>query len=227
MNTPGSRKKLEQLQANKLQNMLVEIYGKNRFYSNKFDKAGFEPSSFSSFEDLSSLPFTRKSELVADQASTGFVANLTYPISSYVRFHQTSGTTGEPLHVLDTVDSWDWWGRCWHQVFVGAGLSAADRIFCAFSFGPFIGFWASVEGARQLGALLVPVGGRSSIDRLRLVQETQCTAMCCTPSYALHLLEAAKQHNFDINELHIRTLVLAGEPGANIPAIKKRINDGW
>ncbi len=223
----GSRKELEHLQADKLQKMLIEIYGKNKFYTSKFDEAGFNPTSFSSFEDLSSLPFTRKNELVADQANTGFAANLTYPMSNYVRFHQTSGTTGEPLHVLDTVDSWDWWGRCWRQVFRGAGLSAEDRIFCAFSFGPFIGFWASVEGARQLGALLVPGGGRSSIDRLRLMQETQCTAICCTPSYALHLLETAKQHHFDMGRLKIRTLVLAGEPGANVPAIKKRINEGW
>ena len=84
-----------------------------------------------------------------------------------------------------------------------------------------------MEGARQLGCLLVPGGGRSSIDRLRLMLETQCTALCCTPSYALHLLEVAKENNFDITELKIRTLVVAGEPGANIPAIKKRINEGW
>ncbi|MFT7461188.1 MAG: phenylacetate-CoA ligase, partial [Planctomycetota bacterium] len=99
--------------------------------------------------------------------------------------------------------------------------------FCAVSFGPFIGFWAAVEGARQLGMLMIPGGGRSSLDRLRLMLDTQCTALCCTPSYALHLLEVAKENDFDIGELKIRILVLAGEPGANIPATKKRINDGW
>jgi phenylacetate-CoA ligase len=223
----GSRKELEQLQASKLQKMLAEIYGKNKFYTNKFDEAGFDPASFSSIKDLSRLPFTRKNELVADQASTGFAANLTYPITDYVRFHQTSGTTGEPLHVLDTIDSWNWWGRCWRRVLLGAGLTTEDRIFCAFSFGPFIGFWGAVEGARQLGTLLIPGGGRSSIARLRLMLETECTALCCTPSYALHLLEVAKEHNFNISALKIHTLVLAGEPGANIPAIKKRINEGW
>jgi len=223
----GSRQELEQLQAGKLQQMLAEIYGKNKFYTDKFDAAGFDPASFTSIEDLSRLPFTRKSELVADQARNGFAANLTYPLSEYVRFHQTSGTTGEPLHVLDTVASWDWWGRCWRAVLKGAGLSAGDRLFCAFSFGPFIGFWGSVEGARQLGVMLVPGGGRSSLDRLRLILETQCTALCCTPSYALHLLEVAKEHDFDISELKIRTLILAGEPGGNVPAIKKRIDEGW
>ena len=223
----SSRKELKTQQVVKLQKMLTEIYGKNKFYTDKFDSAGFDPASFKSMQDLGRIPFTRKNELVADQANNGFAANMTYPFSEYTRFHQTSGTTGEPLHVLDTVDSWDWWGSCWRQVFIGAGLNCDDRVFCAFSFGPFIGFWAAVEGARQLGCLLVPGGGRSSIDRLRLMKETQCTAVCCTPSYALHLLEVAKEHDFDIADLKIRSLVLAGEPGANIPAIKKRINEGW
>jgi phenylacetate-CoA ligase len=223
----NSRVELQQLQVNKLQSMLAEIYGKNRFYTDKLDAAGFDPASFNSIEDLNRLPFTRKSELLADQDNNGFAANMTYPVNAYVRFHQTSGTTAEPLKVLDTVNSWHWWGRCWRKVFVEAGLNSEDRIFCAFSFGPFIGFWGAVEGASQLGALLVPGGGRSSIDRLKLMLDTQCTALCCTPSYAMHLLEVAKEYDFDIGGLKIKTLVLAGEPGANVPAIKKRINEGW
>lgn len=223
----SSRKELQILQQLKLQKMLVEIYGKNKFYTDKFDSVGFDPLSFKSMADLRRIPFTQKKELVADQVNDGFAANMTYLFSEYTRLHQTSGTTGEPLRVLDTADSWDWWGRCWRQVFVAAGLNCDDRVFCAFSFGPFVGFWAAVEGARQLGCLLVPGGGRSSIDRLRLMKEAQCTAVCCTPSYALHLLEVAKENNFDIADLKIKSLVLAGEPGANIPAIKRRINEGW
>ena len=90
-----TRAELEQLQVSKLQSMLVEIYDKNKFYTDKFDQAGFDPASFASIRDLSGIPFTKKSELVADQASNGFAANLTYPLSSYVRFHQTFGTTGD------------------------------------------------------------------------------------------------------------------------------------
>ena len=129
--------------------------------------------------------------------------------------------------MLDTPESWEWWGRCWKQVFSASGVGPNDRIFCAFSFGPFIGFWAAVEGARQLGALLVPGGGRSSLDRLKLMRETGCTVLCCTPSYALHLLDIAAEHDFDISELNVHTTIHAGEPGANIPAIKQRIETGW
>ena len=164
------REQLAELQTQKLQAMLAEIYGKNEFYTVKLGRAGFKPGDLKSLDDLQHLPLTTKTELVEDQAAEGFAANLTYPYSAYTRFHQTSGTTGKPLRVFDTAESWDWWGRCWGHVFSGAGLTAEDRIFCAFSFGPFIGFWAAVEGARHLGAMLVPGGGRSALERLPLMR---------------------------------------------------------
>ena len=54
---------------------------------------------------------------------------------------------------------------------------AADRVFMAFSFGPFVGFWAATEGARQLGALMVPGGGRDSPQRLELMREVGATVL--------------------------------------------------
>lgn len=221
------REKLEALQLAKLQTMLDEIYEKNSLYTKKLRDCGYRPGDFKSLSDLKHLPFTRKTEFTQAQEEDGFACNLTYPLSAYTRLHQTSGTTGKPLRVFDTVDSWDWWGRCWGHVFAGAGVTAADRIFCAFSFGPFIGFWAAVDGARKIGALLVPGGGRSSIERLHLMQETGCTVLCCTPSYALHLIEVARENDFDLSELNIRITIHAGEPGANIPAVKQRIESAW
>lgn len=222
-----SREQLMQLQAAKLRRMLAEINGRNPFYSRKFEEAGFEPGDLRTLDDLSSLPFTNKRELAEAQEADGFACNLTYSLSNYIRLHQTSGTTGRPLRVFDTSQSWDWWGRCWAQVFSAAGVTADDRIFCAFSFGPFIGFWAAVEGARQIGALLVPGGGRSTIERLHFMRETGCTVLCCTPSYALHFIEVAEEHGFDLGDLDIHTLIHAGEAGANIPAVKSRIEAGW
>jgi phenylacetate-CoA ligase len=221
------REQLLELQFRKLQVMLNEIYGQNRFYTAKLNQAGFQPGDLKSLADLRHFPLTGKAELAEDQAANGFAGNLTYPYSAYTRFHQTSGTTGQPLRVFDTAESWDWWGHCWGFVFTGAGVTAEDRIFCAFSFGPYIGFWAAVEGARKIGAMLIPGGGRSSLDRLHLMRETESTVLCSTPTYALHLLEVARDNNFDLGELKIRTTIHAGEPGANVPATKQRIEAGW
>lgn len=221
------REQLRQLQVQKLQTMLAEIYGKNEFYTIKLGRTGFRPGDLKSLNDLEKLPLTTKTELVEDQAANGFAANLTYPVSAYVRFHQTSGTTGKPLRVFDTAESWKWWGRCWGHVLTGAGVTAKDRFFCAFSFGPFIGFWSAVEGSRHIGAMFIPGGGRSSLERLQLMCETGSTVLCCTPTYALHLLEVARENNFDMSDLKIHVTVHAGEPGANVPATKQRIEEGW
>ncbi|MFQ5614813.1 MAG: phenylacetate--CoA ligase family protein [Anaerolineae bacterium] len=222
------REQLARLQLEKLQAMLAEIYGRNGFYTAKFKEAGFQPGDLNSLDDLRSLPLTSKDELVQDQTAEGYAGtNLTYPLSAYTRFHQTSGTTGRPLRVFDTAESWDWWGRCWGYVLAGAGLTAEDIMFAAFSFGPFIGFWAAVEGARYIEALFIPGGGRSSLDRLHLMRETGSTALCCTPTYALHLLEVARENDVDLTGLQVRATIHAGEPGANVPATKKRIEEGW
>lgn len=222
------REALAALQLSKLQAMSAELWGKNRFYTNKWRAAGVEPGDIRSLADLAKLPLTKKSELMDDQAANGpFGTNLTYPIEQYVRLHQTSGTTGVPLKVLDTADSWDWWGRCWAHVLAGSGVNASDRVFLAFAFGPFIGFWAALEGARKLGAVMIPGGGRDSAQRLELMRDTGATVLCCTPTYALRLAEVARETGFDLSAIPMKSTVHAGEPGANIPATKNRIEGAW
>jgi phenylacetate-CoA ligase len=171
---------------------------------------------------------TKKSELVeAAVIDPPFGSNVTFPETAYTRIHQTSGTTGRPLKVVDTEDSWEWWGRCWGYVLAAAGITAEDRLFVPFSFGPFIGFWAAVAGAEQVGALMVPGGGANSAQRLHIMGELGVTAMCCTPTYALHLADVAHTAGVDIKRLPMTTIVTAGEPGALIPAIKRRIETAW
>ncbi|WP_332675489.1 phenylacetate--CoA ligase family protein [Aromatoleum sp.] len=222
------REALAALQLSKLQAMAGELWGRNRFYTNKWRAAGIEPDDIRSLADLAKLPLTKKSELMEDQAANGpFGTNLTYPIEQYVRLHQTSGTTGVPLKVLDTADSWDWWGRCWAHVLAGSGVNASDRVFLAFAFGPFIGFWAALEGARKLGAVMIPGGGRDSAQRLELMRDTGATVLCCTPTYALRLAEVARETGFDLAAIPMKSTVHAGEPGANIPATKRRIEGAW
>ena len=222
------RKALETLQIEKLCSMLEQIYGRNRFYTDKFNAAGIHPDSIQTLDDLKRLPLTSKSELVQAQSDAlPFGSNTTFEESAYSRFHQTSGTTGTPLRVLDTPESWDWWGRCWGYVLAGAGLTENDRLFVPFSFGPFIGFWAAVEGSQNINAMMIPGGGRDSLQRLHLMKELGATAMCCTPTYALRLAEVAQESSFDLSEIPLRTLIHAGEPGANVPATKARIESVW
>jgi phenylacetate-CoA ligase len=216
------------LQLKKLTSLLDVIWDRNRFYTAKLRAAGFEPGDLAAVDDLSGLPFTTKSELLAAQTEGEFLStNCTFPEEAYTRIHQTSGTTGEPLRVYDTAQSWDWWAHCWAHVLTGAGLTGKDRLFLPFSFGPFIGFWAAVGGAEKLGALVISGGGGDSRQRLDLIERFAPTAMSCTPTYALRLAEVAREEGFDPTTSPLRVTVHAGEPGASIPATKARIEREW
>lgn len=174
------------------------------------------------------MPFTTKVELSDDQgANPPYGTNLTFNQGMYTRIHQTSGTTGEPLRWLDTEESWNWWLRCWTAVYRAAGVSPQDRIFFAFSFGPFIGFWSAFEAAQQFGAMAVPGGGMSSYQRAKSILTHDISVVVCTPTYALHLAEVADQDGVNFAQSMVRTTIHAGEPGGSLPGTKQRIEAAW
>lgn len=225
----GSRAWIRGRQTDGLAALLAEVYPANPFYRDRLAAAGIPGDSAPSLERFSdAVPFTTKAELVADQAAhPPYGTNLTCPVERYTRCHQTSGTTGAPLRWLDTPESWDWMVGQWAEVHRAAGVQAGDRVFFAFSFGPFIGFWLAFEAAGRLGALGLPGGGLTSVARLRTLLDHQATVLCCTPTYALHLAEVAAQEDIDLGPSRVRTIIVAGEPGGSIPAVRQRIAERW
>ncbi len=209
--------------------MARELLATNPFVRAKWRAAGVTAAEdLRGWDDFRRLPFTRKREFVDDQAAhPPFGTNLTYPLEHYVRVHQTSGTSGQPIRWLETPASWEWWARCWGFVLRGAGVTETDRVFFPFSFGLFIGFWTGFEGARALGALAIPGGGQDSPTRLAWIDALGVTVLVCTPSYALHLIEVARERSIDVAKSSVRLTVHAGEPGAGIPAVRARIEEGW
>jgi Coenzyme F390 synthetase len=221
------RERLRQWQSERLRLLMMEL-ATNEFYQAKARAAGFELERLERVEDLDALPFTTKAELVEEQtAQPPFGRLLTYPLSSYRYFHQTSGTTGRPLRWLDTQESWDWWTRCWGAVYRAAGIGAGDTVFCAFSFGPFISHWTAIAGAWHVGAMTISGGGMNSEQRLQTLIDNRCTVLISTPTYALHLAEVAGQQGSDLRATSIRRTIHAGEPGASLPAVKRAIETAW
>jgi len=220
---------LRRVQLTRLRDMLEQVAASNPFYRQKWAAAGVDPvRDVRTLDDLAVLPFTTKHELVADQAAhPPFGSNLTFPREKYIRLHQTSGTTGKPLRWLDTDESWNWWARCWATVYRAAGVGPGDRIFFAFSFGPFIGFWSAFEGARTIGALSISGGAQTSQQRLYTLLENDATVLLCTPTYALRLAEVARENHIDVASSSIQRTIHAGEPGASIPATRARIESAW
>lgn len=227
MEKVSSRDAIEKQQLDRLRRMLQTVSPANEFYRRKFSHPGL--GQIDSLDELKRVPFTTKSELVEDQQQhPPYGSNLTFPLERYIRIHQTSGTTGRPMYWLDTDESWNWWADCWKVIFEAAGVGAGDRVFFAFSFGPFIGFWAGWEGARKLGVMAVSGGAQSTAQRLKSIIDCGATVLVCTPTYALHMAAEARKAGMDLaKESAVKITIHAGEPGASIPSTKRMIEESW
>ena len=223
-----ARSAIASSQREQLRRLLAALVPANSFYTQKLSRAGVAAKLRSLDEFSEKFPFTTKQEFAEDQhLHPPFGTNLTFPLERYTRFHQTSGTTGAPLRWLDTPESWNWMVENWIEILRAAGASSGDRVFFAFSFGPFIGFWLAYEAAQRIGCLCLPGGGLSSAARLRVMMENDATVLCCTPTYALRLAEVAAEEKIDLRAARVKTIVVAGEPGGSIPALRARLQELW
>ena len=218
------RPQLHALQLAKLNRLLAETLPRNAFYT---EKLGALRGPLQSLADLHAVPYTFKEELISAPAPGELAANLTFSLEHYVRYHHTSGTRGRPLPVLDTAEDWRWWLEGWQFVLDVAEVHPGDRCLLAFSFGPFIGFWSAHDAAIARGAMVVPSGGMSTLARLELLRTSRASVLFCTPSYALHLAEVGAEHQIPVESLHVRCVIVAGEPGGSIPAVRNQIASAW
>ena len=222
--TQLDRAALAALQLKKLNQLLSDVLNHNAFYQRKLTGC---PRQLNSLDELSALPITTKDELQPATGDDPFAANRTFPLDRYVRCHQTSGTRGRPLVVLDTADDWQWWIEAWQYVLDSADITPSDRVLLAFSFGPFIGFWSAFDALVARGTLVIPGGGLGSLARIELIRSAGVTTLLCTPTYALRLAEVAAEHNINLAPLPVEKIIVAGEPGGSVPATRNRIETAW
>jgi phenylacetate-CoA ligase len=196
--------------------------------TNAFQRGRLRGASVSTLADVRALPFTTKDELLDDQAATPpYGTNLTFGLESYTHLHLTSGTVGERLRVLQTAEDWQATRRCFALVLREAGITAADRVALPFPFGAYLQFWAAAAGVEDVGALALPLGGLEGRERLRAIAEFEATAIVCTPTYALGLIDVALEWGLEDAFASVRAVVCQGEPGASIPAARERIESAW
>ncbi len=227
---PGNALNLRQRQWEKLRTLMYRTAKTDNFNTRRFKEHGIDPFSIHTLEDyIRRIPFTAKGDLLNDRlAHPPFGTNFTEPLDRYTRFCQTTGTaTGQPMAVLDTPASWETMLACWRQVYRAAGIKAGDRIFFAFSFGPFLGFWTAFEAAAR-DCLVLPGGGLSSQARLEMMARYNATALCCTPTYALRLGESiGAPSGVNLDQLSVKRIIVAGEPGGSLPTTRERIRQLW
>ncbi|MBN2438725.1 MAG: phenylacetate--CoA ligase [Deltaproteobacteria bacterium] len=202
------REVLEALQLKRLKQVIQRVYHTVGFYRRVFDEAGVTPDDIKTLDDLKRFPFTTKQDL-RDNYPFGMFA---VPMSSVVRLHASSGTTGRSTVVGYTKRDIDTWSELMARCFVAAGLTKNDIIHNAYGYGLFTGGLGAHYGAEKLGASVIPISGGNTKRQIMILQDFGPTAICCTPSYALNLAEQGKAMGIDMKALNLRVGVFGAEP---------------
>ena len=202
------REVLEALQLKRLKQVVQRVYHTVGFYRRVFDEAGVTPDDIKTLDDLKRFPFTSKQDL-RDNYPFGMFA---VPMSSVVRLHASSGTTGRSTVVGYTKRDIDTWSELMARCFVAAGLTKNDIIHNAYGYGLFTGGLGAHYGAEKLGASVIPMSGGNTKRQIMILQDFGPTAICCTPSYALNLAEQGKAMGIDMRSLKLRVGIFGAEP---------------
>ncbi|MEJ2719388.1 MAG: AMP-binding protein, partial [Deltaproteobacteria bacterium] len=223
------REALQELQLGRFREQMQYVYDRSPFYRRKFDEARIRADDIRTLDDIQHVPFTVKEELRESQAEHPPWGDfLCVPPESAVRAFQTSGTTGMPVKIL--VNKTDWTVNFYEQFMHfmhGYGITTADVLFVPFHFGLHIAWWGFSTTLGQHGVLIIPGGGQSTRDRIKNIFEWQATAVCGTPTYMVYLGETAREMGTPLTESKVKTVVVAGEPGATVPSTRKIIEELW
>jgi phenylacetate-CoA ligase len=202
------REVLEALQLKRLQQVVQRVYHTVGFYRAAFEEAGVKPDDIKSLGDLAKFPFTTKQDL-RDNYPFGLFA---VPMTSVVRLHASSGTTGRSTVVGYTKRDIDIWSELMARCFAAAGLNKNDIIHNAYGYGLFTGGLGAHYGAERLGASVIPMSGGNTKRQIMILQDFGPTAICCTPSYALNLAEQGRAMGVDMRSLKLRVGIFGAEP---------------
>ena len=208
---------LHELQLHRLKNIVRLCYDGVRLYRHRMDTHSFKPDLIRSLDDIRHLPFTIKSDL-RDNYPFGLFAS---PMSEVVRLHASSGTTGKPTVVAYTRDDIEVWSSVMVRSFAACDLGAGDIIQNAYGYGLFTGGLGAHYGAEALGATVIPISGGNTDRQIMIMADFSVTAICCTPSYFLHIIERASELGVDLRSLPIRAGVFGAEPWTQ--AMRERI----
>jgi len=203
-----SRGDLETLQLERLKTQAANVYEKVPFYRQRFMEQGVTPQAIRSLADLAKLPFTYKRDF-RDNYPLGLAA---VPKERIVRIHASSGTTGKPTVVAYTAGDIDTWSEVMARTITAGGVTKHDVVHNAYGYGLFTGGLGFHYGAERIGATVIPVSGGVTKRQIMLMQDLGSTVLCCTPSYALYLAEAAQEMGVDLRETALRVGIFGAEP---------------
>ncbi|MFH1787022.1 MAG: phenylacetate--CoA ligase [archaeon] len=200
---------IKKLQLQRIKKSVKHCYDNVPLYKRRLKEAGIMPSGIKKLEDVSKLPFTVKTDL-RDHYPYGILA---VPTDRINRFHASSGTTGKPTVVSYTRKDLDDWYELMARCYACTGATSKDIVQNSYGYGLFTGGLGFHGGAERLGCAVIPVATGNTKRQLMIMKDMQSTVLCCTPSYALYLAEAAKADGIDPKkDLAIKRGIFGAEP---------------
>ena len=203
-----SREDMTKLQSERLAATVKHCYETVPFYKRKMDERGVKPEDIKSIKDVTKLPFTTKYDL-RDEYPFGLQA---VPMDKIRRIHASSGTTGKPVVGTYTQADLDMWAECVARVFAVGDIGPGDVVQVSYGYGLFTGGLGAHDGAAKLGAIQLPTSAGNSEKQIMMMQDMGTAAICCTPSYALHLAEVIEKNKVDVSKLKLRVGFFGAEP---------------
>jgi phenylacetate-CoA ligase len=181
-----------------------------------------DPDAIKTFDDVKKIPFTDKEELRRYQEMDPYPygGTLGVAIQEVTTFRQTSGTTGKPVYVPESYESWQWRIEAWCHILYMAGFRPRHRIFLPFVYNVYVAFWEGHYAAEKVGCELVPGGGLDTKGRIHKILEIKANAMMNTPTYGLHIAEEAKNMGIDPASFGLERMLCAGEPMPSATRLK-------
>jgi phenylacetate-CoA ligase len=202
------REQLRQLQSTRLRNMIRRAYEHVELFRQRMQRRGLKPDDIRDVEDLPRLDFTVKADL-RDTYPFGLFAS---PMNEIVRLHASSGTTGKPIVVAYSQSDIDVWTNVITRSLASYGLDCGDIIQNSYGYGLFTGGLGLHYGAEALGATVIPTSGGNTDRQIMVMKDFGVSAISCTPSYFLHIIERAEEIGVDLRQLPLRVGVFGAEP---------------
>ena len=200
---------LKKLQLDMLQKLIAKLYKENGFYRARMDQKGVKPEDIKCLEDITKLPFMYKQDLRDNYPTKMF----TVPNDQIVRYHVSSGTTGKPTLVGYTRNDLDYWAEALARSLTSCGITNEDTMQVSYGYGLFTGGIGAHYGAERVGATVLPTGTGNTERQIELMQDLGVTAIACTPSYFIHMIDVAKEKGIDFaKDTKLRKAFLGAEP---------------
>jgi len=220
------REKLVQIELKNFRNILGYAKKHTPFIKKKY--RDISPEEIRTIDDVRSLPLIDKEDLrTAQEGKKPFPYGemLGVDIREVSDFRQTSGTTGRPVYVPETYESWQWRIEVWCHILWMAGFRETDRVFVPFGYNVYVAFWEGHYAAEKLGCEVIPGGALDTKGRINKMIEIKANALLNTPTYGLHMAETARKMGIDPKDIGIKRMVCAGEP---LPqATRKMLEKLW